>query len=295
MAIALEFDYFKPGTLEEAVELKARYGGKARFLAGGTDLVNDLSDEAIEPEAVIDLKGIEELGRLELKGDTLFIGALVTFSDLIDSDLIKKRFPLLWEAAGEVASVVIRNRATVAGNICSCVPCMDSAPALVAYGASVLIRGPKGEKTIPVTEFFLGPRKTALKDNEVLVGILLPVPEKHGASYLKQKRYRGEDLAQSDVGILALEGNDYRIVFGSVGPVPIRAEKIEKVLRGKKLTDELIAEAKKLVKDEIAPIADIRSSKEYRLIMAEVMLERALKAAVARLNGKGPAYGTSLI
>lgn len=295
MAIALEYEYFKPGSLAEALKLKGRFGAGGLFLAGGTDLVNHLHDEAVAPEAVIDLKGIEELKRLEMTDQGLFIGSLVTFTELIESAVVKERYPLLWEAAREVASGAVRNRATVAGNICSCVPCMDSAPPLVAYRAKMLIRGPRGEKTVSTSQFFLGPRKTALKDNEMLCGILLPPPPKHGAAFLKQKRYRGEDLAQSNLGVLALENNEYRIVFGSVGPTPIEAEKIEEILREKKLTNKLIAEAKKLVQDEIAPITDVRSSKEYRLIMAQVMLERGLSAAAGRLQGNGPAYGTALV
>ncbi len=295
MAIALEYEYFKPADLADALELKARFGAKGRFLAGGTDLVNDLNDESIQPEAVIDLKGIGAFKKLEMTSKGLFVGPLVTFSELIESRTVKSRYPLLWEAAREVASTGIRNRATVAGNICSCVPCMDSAPPLVAYRARVLIRGPEGERGISVTEFLLGPRRTALKDNEVLAGLLLPRPPKHGAAFLKQKRYRGEDLAQSNVAVLALEGKEYRVVFGSVGPTPIEAKRIEKLLAGKKLDDGLVKKTKKLVREEITPIDDIRSSREYRFLMAEVMLERGLKAAADRLKGKGPAYGTSLV
>jgi CO/xanthine dehydrogenase FAD-binding subunit len=295
MAIALEYEYFKPQALDEAVALKARFGAEGRFLAGGTDLVNNLNDESCRPQAVIDLKGIKALKKLEMTSRGLFLGPLVTFSELIDSRTVKSRYPLLWESAREVASTGIRNRATVAGNICSCVPCMDSAPPLVAYRAIVLIRGPEGEREIPASEFFRGPRKTALKDGEVLAGLLLPRPPKHGAAFLKQKRYRGEDLAQSNVAVLALEGKEYRVVFGSVGPTPLEAGKIEKLLKGKALTAKLAAEARKLVRKEIAPIDDLRSSREYRFIMAEVMLERGLKAAADRLKGKGLAYGTPLV
>ena len=295
MAIALEYDYFKPAELAEAVALKARFGAEGRFLSGGTDLVNDLNDESVRPEAIIDLKGIGALKKLEMTSTGLFLGPLVTFSELIDSRTVKSRYPLLWESAREVASNGIRNRATVAGNICSCVPCMDSAPPLVAYRAEVMIRGARGERTVSTSDFFLGPRKTVLEDDEVLSGLLLPRPPKHGAAYLKQKRYRGEDLAQSNVAVLALEKKEYRVVFGSVGPTPIVAEKIEKLLKGKALTARLAAEAKKLVRKEIAPIDDLRSSREYRFLMAEVMLERGLRAAADRLKGKGPAYGTHLV
>lgn len=295
MAIALEYEYFKPGSLAEALELKGRFGSGGVFLAGGTDLVNNLDSESVQPEAVIDLKGIGELKRLEMTDRGLFLGPLVTFSELIDSPTVKKNYPLLWESAREVASNAIRHRATVAGNICSCVPCMDSAAPLVAYRAELTIRGPRGEQTVSTSEFFLGPRRTIIGKDEMLSEIFLPTPGRHGAAFLKQKRYRGEDLAQSNLGVLALEGNEYRVVFGSVGPTPVEAKKIEQLLAGKELTDELLAKATALVREAISPIDDIRSSREYRFIMAEVMLQRGLKAAADRLRGEGSAYGTALV
>ncbi len=296
MAIAQEFEYHRPKTVSEAVELKAEAGPKGKFLAGGTDLVVNLSDEVVSPDTVIDLKGIEELKNLQVKDGKLLVGALVTFTDLIKDKTVKEKFPLLWEAAGEVANVAIRNRATPAGNICSCVPCMDSAPALVVYGAAVVIRGKDGERKVSAEEFFIGPRQTVLEGDEMVIRLEIPIPEeKNGTSYLKQKRYRGEDLAQSSVAVMALPGNRYRIVFGSVGPTPIRAEAIEELLAGTELDESLIEKAAGMVKETIAPIDDVRSSKEYRILMCEVMLKRALKAAAGRLSGKGPEYGTALL
>jgi CO/xanthine dehydrogenase FAD-binding subunit len=296
MALALEFEYFKPKNLDGAIRLKAEYGKRGRFLAGGTDLVNNLDDEVISPEAVIDLKGIRELKELRFRNGRLWLGTLVTFSELLESPVVKRRFPLIWEAASVVASVSIRNRATAGGNVCSGVPSMDIGPALLVYEATAVIRGSRGKRNVPISEVLAGPKKTSLEEDEILVGFSLPLPaKKHGASYVKLMRYRGEDLAQAGVAVLALPGNRYRVAFGAVGPVPARAAGIEKLLRGKKLTAERIARAKKLVKSEVAPITDIRATKEYRLHLCEVMLERALRAAGERLNGKGPKLGTGLI
>lgn len=295
MALAQEFEYFKPRTLAQAIKLKAQFGAKGRFLAGGTDLINEIDDEVAAPEAVIDLKGIKELKELSYKQGKLRIGPLVTFTELLESRAVKQRFPLLWEAASEVASIALRNRATMVGNICSCVPCMDSAPALVVYGAAALIRGPEGERTIPIVDLFAGPRKTTIGADEIITGLIVPEPKKNGTSYVKLKRYRGEDLSQAGVAVMALRRNRYLIAYGSVGPVPIRAEKIEKLLNGKKLTPQLIGRAKRMVKNEIAPITDVRATKEYRMHMCGIMLERGLIAAVERLNGKGPKLGTRLI
>lgn len=296
MALTQTFEYLKPAKLAEALALKAEFGPRARFLAGGTDLVNNLDDETVDPELIIDLKGIGELGGLESADKRLRIGALATFSELLESAAVKKKFPLLWEAAGEVASVSVRNRATMVGNLCSCVPCLDSGPPLLLYEASVALAGPGGNREIPIADFLRGPRRTALNPDEAVTGVSLPeVPGKHGAAFIKLKRYRGEDLAQASVGVIALPGNRWRVAFGSVNPTPIRAAKIEKTLQGKVLSPQRISEAVKLVKETVAPLTDVRAGREYRLHMCEVMLERALKAAAARLAGKGPAYGTSLI
>ena len=296
MAIAHGFEYVKPPTLREAVRILARYGPRARALAGGTDLVGLISDGMVAPEAVVDLKGIPRLDRIELKNGVLSIGALVTFSDLRDSPIIAKKFPVIREMTGWVASVGIRNRATMVGNLCSAVPCCDSGTVLLVYDAAVLIAGPAGKRKVPLRQWFLGPRKTVLKRGELATAVTVALPKKkHGACFVKLRRYEGEDLAQASVTVLALAGNSYRISFGSVAPRPIAGERIEALLEGQALSNDLIEKAVRLLPEEIAPITDIRATKEYRLHMVGVMLERGLRAAVARLAGTGPDYGTSLI
>ena len=296
MAIAHQFAYLKPATLREAVRILARYGARARALAGGTDLVGLISDGMATPEAVVDIKGIPGLDRIEFKNGVLSIGALATFSDLRESRIIAGKFPVIREMTGWVASVGIRNRATMVGNLCSAVPCCDSGAVLLVYDAAVLVAGPAGKRKVPLREWFLGPRKTVLKRGEIATGVTVALPkQKHGACFVKLRRYEGEDLAQASVTVLALAGNSYRISFGAVAPRPIAGERIEALLEGQALSDDLIQKAVRLVPEEIAPITDIRATKEYRLQMVGVMLERGLRAAVARLAGTGPDYGTSLI
>ena len=296
MAIAHQFEYVKPGSLREAVKTLARYGSRARILAGGTDLVSLIAEDMVKPETVVDIKGLPGLNKIEFKDGVLSIGALVTFSDLRDSPAVAKKFPVLREMTGWLASVGIRNRATVMGNLCSAVPCCDSGPVLLVYDAMVLVTGPSGKRKVPLRDWFVGPRKTVLKRGEIATGVAVPLPgKKHAACFVKLRRYEGEDLAQASVTVLALAGNSYRISFGAVAPRPLRAGRIEALLEGKALSDELVEQAVRLVPQEIAPITDIRATKEYRTLMAGVMLERGLRAAVARLAGAGPAYGTSLI
>jgi carbon-monoxide dehydrogenase medium subunit len=294
--ISHEFEYYKPKDFSELSELLLQYKTKAKILSGGTDLVVRIKDGFEFPEIVVDIKSISELKELKFDGKNLFIGATVTFNELIESDVVKENFPLLWEAAKNVASTGIRNRATLAGNICSAVPSLDSGPALLVYEAEVILKSKDGERKVNINEFFLGPRKTVLKEDEFVYGVNVPLPQKkNGGSYVKLGRYNGEDLAQVGIGILILEGNEYRIAHCAVGPVAARAKKIEQLLNGKPLSDSLIEEAKKLIEQEISPITDIRATKEYRIHMAKVMLERGLKAAVNRMNGKGPDYGEKLI
>jgi xanthine dehydrogenase FAD-binding subunit len=296
MPIAHEFEYAKPDTLEEAIGILAARGEGACVLAGGTDLVGWMRDDLVAPAILVDIKGIAGLDGLALENGRLTIGALATFTDLIDSDTVRKNVPLAFEMAKTVASMGIRNRATVAGNICSAVPCCDAGPVLLAYEAEIRVTGPDGERAVPVTEWFRGNKVTARRAGEIVTSLVIEVPaEDHGGAYVKLGRYRGEDLAQASVAVLALPGNRYRVAFGAVAATPVRAPAIEALLKGKTLDESLIAAAQKLVAEETSPITDIRASKEYRALMLPVMLERGLGAAVSRLEGRGPEYGTRFV
>ncbi len=294
MVIRHEFEYRRPSTLGEVTGLLADYPGTARVLAGGTDLVAWLRDDAIAPDLLIDIKDIPGLSDLRLDGSTLHIGALVTFSGIMESDLIAEHAPLLAEMAGTVASGGIRNRATMVGNICSAVPSCDAGPVLLAYDTTVHLVGPDGERSVDINDWFVGLRKTARTDDEVVTHLTIEVRE-HAGAYLKLMRYAGEDLAQASVGIVAYPGNDYRVAFGAVAPTPIRSSRIEAALHGAEIDEASVAEVTAMVSEEISPITDIRASAAYRTRMTEVMLERGLKATAERLAGSGPAYGTRLV
>jgi carbon-monoxide dehydrogenase medium subunit len=289
------FDYTKPKSLEETLIILSRNSNYA-ILAGGTDLIDMLKENVVQPEVVINIKGLDTLNKISFVDGALHIGAGVTFSDLIGSEIIHKKIPVIVEIAKTVASVGIRNRATIVGNICSAVPCMDSGPLLMAYDATVHVAGQKGDQKIPAAEWFLAPRKTALRKGEIVTGIALPLTkDKHAGCWVKLGRYTGEDLAQVSVLILALSDGSYRISFGAVAPVPVRAKTVEQILNGQKIVSSLIEKAKQLIEEEIKPITDVRASKEYRMHMAKVMFERGLSAAISRLNGNGLEYGTSVI
>jgi CO/xanthine dehydrogenase FAD-binding subunit len=296
MPISHEFEYAKPSSIEEAIGLLEERGAAARVLAGGTDVVSELRDGLVTPDLIVDLKGIDELDAIAIEGGLLSIGPLVTFTDLIESSAIRSGLPLLWEAAKTVGSVAIRNRATMTGNICSAVPCCDAGAPLLVYEAAVRVDGPNGARSIPIAEWFVGPRETALGSAELVTAITVPRTEQsHGGAYVKLGRSRGEDLAQASAAIAAFAGNRYRVAFGAVAPTPVRAGAVEALLAGRQLTDALIEEAKELVRDETSPITDVRASREYREHMLPIMFERGVRAAAERLAGGGPAYGTRLV
>ena len=292
--IAKEFEYRRPATLGEATQLLADHPGTVRVLAGGTDLIAWLRDDAVAPDLVVDIKDIPDLRDIRLDGQSLHIGSLATFTDLIESDIVAEHAPLLAEMAETVASPGIRNRATMAGNICSAVPSCDAGPVLLAYDTTVHVTGPNGSRSIDINDWFTGPRKTAGSDDEVVTHLSIEAP-RHGGVYVKLMRYAGEDLAQAAVGIVVYPNFDYRVAFGAVAPTPIRSAAIEAELRGRQLDDALINRVVAMVPDEISPITDMRATAEYRTHISGVMVRRGLVAAVERLEGKGPAYGTRLI
>ena len=303
MSIAHEFDYAKPARLKEALALLARpaprgaaaLAGGSVPLAGGTDLVAWLRDGAVRPGRLVDVKGLAELRGIRLQGGKLWIGAAVPFAEIIESPLVKKHAPVLVESSGMVASVGVRNRATIGGNVCSAVPCCDSGPTLLVHEATVHVATPRGTKRIPMKQWFLGPRRTALAKGGIVLGFSLPLA-KHAAAFAKLKRYRGEDLAQASVAVRVDAKGVWRVAYGSVAPTPIRGPKIERLLKGVKKPDAaLLKKAAALAEAEVAPITDIRSSDVYRRLMVGVMLKRAVKLAAARLAGRGPDYGINVM
>lgn len=287
MAIAHTFEYSRPRSLDEALKLKADYRERALVLAGGTDLVANLREDTIHPELVIDLKGIPGLDSIDVGEGTLYLGPAVTFSQIIAFPRLDEFFPMLLDAARTVASVGIRNRATLAGNICTAVPSLDSAPPLLCHNARIKCESVEGTRWIDVHDWFTGPRKTALLPHEIVTEINLDsFPPFRSGIYLKLGRYGGEDLAQAGWGIAVTSRKEYRIAHCALGPIPARARKIEALLNGKDLSDELVSQAVELIPEEISPITDIRSSQEYRLHISKVILRRGLSAMMQRINGK---------
>jgi CO/xanthine dehydrogenase FAD-binding subunit len=296
MTLAMELTYQAPTSLDEVLAALAAGGGRSAPLAGGTDLVPGLRDDRLHLGGLVDLKRVAGLDHLEIVGDELHVGCLVTFTDLLGSSAVIEHAPVLAEMAGMVASVGIRNRATVVGNICTAVPSCDAGPLLLVLDAVVHTVGPGGARTIPIERWFVGPRRTAIRPDEIVTHLTIPLPGPgHGAAYARLSRTRGEDLAQASVTVLVGPGLRPRVAFAAVAPTAVRARRIEALLGDRGLDAGSIEAAVELVPDEIAPITDVRATARYRSRMCQVMLRRALTAAAARADGAGAPYGTALM
>jgi carbon-monoxide dehydrogenase medium subunit len=280
------FEYARPDTLADAVALLAGHGAAARPLAGGTDLIIRLRDGSIRPEVVVDVKGIRDLDSSIRETDgRVVIGACAVMTDIATDPLVRRHFPALAEAALVVGAVQIRNRATLAGNLCNASPAADTAPSLLVYGAVVVAAGPSGERRIPVEELWVRSGVTALRPGELVTAIELPVPESpQGSVHLRRTRRRGHDLAAVT---LACSVNDHgvtRLAYGSVGPRPILAGADDGVLADPAASAAARLEALDRLLAGASPSAtSMRASPDYRLAMLRVLGLRAVDAAVARL------------
>ncbi len=282
------FDYHEPDTLEEALDLLQRHGDDAHLLAGGTAMVLLMAQGLAQPDHVIGLRGIEELRGIRRRPDGgLEIGATVTHAEAERSPTVAAHCPALRTAFGEVATIRIRNQATVGGNLAHADPAQDPPPMLLALGAEVVAASPRGQRRIPLHELFVGFFQTSLELDEIVTAVSLPPSEQRaGAAYLKFLPRTQDDYATISVAAWLLPDGDggcerARIALGAAGAVPLRAWRAEELLAGRRLDGETVAEAAALVREEVDPIDDARGSAAYKREMARVWTERALRAAMA--------------
>ncbi len=282
------FTYARPDTLADAVALLAERGADARVLAGGTDLIIRLRDGSASPSLVVDVKGVPELApgiRVD-GGGTLVIGATTTMTELATHPLVRRDIAGLSEAAAVVGSVQIRNRATLAGNLCNASPAADTAPALLVHGAVVVAAGPAGTRRIALEDFFVRSGVTTLAPGELVIAVEVPAPPagRIASAHQRRTRRRGHDLASVTLACGVDAAGVTRIAYGSVGPRPLL-----RVDRSGVLADPAAAEAARAavfedVFAEASPSArSMRAGPEYRLAMLRVLGRRALATALARL------------
>ena len=280
------FAYYRPDSIYDLFDLIHRYSPNFRLLAGGTDLLVRLKTGKFTPEAVIDIKNISELNdRIVEDVESVHIGALTLMAALEINPVIKRHFPALAEAAHHVGSVQIRNRATIAGNLCNASPAADSAPSLYIYNAKVNCISPRGKRTLPLVDFILGPGKTALASDELVQSITIPIPgPNQSAAFTRLSRRKGVDLATINLCCQVTRSGITRFAQGAVGPVPILVEDVDGLLT----SETTSLEQKKLrvtqLMERATPISDSRASKEYRQAMLDVLGMRALNKALQQLQ-----------
>jgi len=285
------FGYVSAKDVAHAMALLGEHGAKAKILAGGTDLLVELKHAVHNPEIIVDVSRLRELSDIAIADDGLHIGALATHTDIMNSPIVCGMFPALVEAAHSIGAVQTRNLGTLGGNLITCVPSMDSGPALLALDAAVTVASSAGRRRMPLADLFVGPRKTSLKPGDLLVDIVIPKENlDKPAAFEKFGLRKGQALALVNVGAAFFidKGNFLkpRIALGAVAPTVIRAPKTEGFLDGRKISPEAFAEAGRIAATEAKPISDFRASADYRRDLIAVLVKRALAKALARATAK---------
>jgi len=288
--IPAAFDYQSPATLDEALALLARHGDNAKILAGGQSLLPMLKLRLAEIGVLVDIGRVPGLEYIKEEGGSLRIGAGTRESALERSELIRSKYPILRDTAEVIADPLVRNRATVGGNLAHGDPANDHPATMLALGATVVARGPKGERTIPIETFFTGIFSTALAPDEILTEIRIPVPPpKSGGAYRKLERKVGDFATAAAAVQLTLGGGGEIAQVGigltGMGDVAIKAIDAESYLKGKQAKPVAVTEASRLAAAATEPTADRRGTVEYKREMARVLTERALRLAIQRAGG----------
>jgi carbon-monoxide dehydrogenase medium subunit len=281
------FEYHAPTSIDEAIALLVKYGDDAKVLSGGQSLIPMMKLRLATPAHIVDINRIPGLASLREVAGFLAIGALVREAEFEDSNLIRTRYPLLHDTCRYIADPLVRNLATICGNLAHGDPANDHPAAMLALGASVVAQGPDGQREIPVSEFFTGLYSTALAPTDLLIQIMVPSPPAgSGGAYLKLERKVG-DFATVGVAAqvtLGADGACERVGIGltNVGPTPIKALKAESAIQGRRPAEAVIKEAARLAAEDSRPTADTRGSVEYKRDLVRVLTGRALARAVER-------------
>src|SRR2546430_7153980 len=283
--------YHPPASIPEAIALLSRFGESAKVISGGQSLLPLLKLRLGTAEHLVDIGRIAGLEYVREEGGSLRIGGRTRESVLERSEIVQTRFPILLDTARVIADPLVRNRATVGGNLAHGDPANDHPATMLALRATVVARGPNGERTIPIDRFFTGLFATALAADEILTEIRIPVPPgRSGGAYLKLERKVGDYATAAAAAQVTLDGAgtfaQVGIALTNAGPVPARASAAEDALIGKRVNDAAIAEAARRAAEAASPTADRRGSVEYKREMARGLAARALKKAVERAGGR---------
>jgi len=287
----IPFEYRTPKNLKEVHATLKEFGGDAKLIAGGTALVIMMKQRLVRPSCLVALRSVRGLNGIEIKDGGLSIGGLATHREVESSSLVRRRLPMLADTFHHVATIRVRNMATVGGGLAHADPNQDPPPSLIALGASVKATSASGSRVIPLDGFFKDYYETVLNPDEIITELFVPkMAPNTGAAYIKFLPRTADDYATvSAAAVLTLDKNrkniaDVRIALGSVGVTPIRATEAEAVLRGQPLKPEAFAEAGEKAKAMVDPVSDFRGSAAYKKDMAAVFVRRALEKALADIR-----------
>jgi CO/xanthine dehydrogenase FAD-binding subunit len=282
------FDYARPRSVREAVDLLAEKGDRARVLAGGTDLIVQMRVGRRQPELVVDIKDIPELNELTYDPEAgLTLGAAVPCYKIYGNAAVRHAYPGLIDAASLIGGTQIQGRASLGGNLCNAAPSADSVPAMIALKGTANIAGPRGTRQVAIEDFCTAPGRTVLQPNELLVSLHFPAPEPNsGAHYMRFIPRNEMDIAVAGAGVSVVLSNgtvkEARVALASVAPTPLFVRQAGQALVGKAPNERNIQAAAELARDAARPINDMRGTIEFRKHLCEVLTRRALNIAIER-------------
>jgi len=281
-----KFDLLMPRTLPEALDMLVESAPDAAPLAGGTNLIPDMRGGYHTPGVVVNVADLEELCSIRRENGHLLVGGATTIAELMENSLIAQHAPILQEAAAAFATPLVRNRATVGGNLADAAPCADTIPPLLALGAEVELVSKEGRRCVPLDEFVVGPHETVRRPEELLLAVRWPVSPPHSAGVFRKMGLRkAACMAKVDVAVVVEVDEDgrcrqARIALGAVAPKQFRVRAAEDLLRGQSLTDEIIAEAARLAAEASHP----RPGSEYKLKVVRGLVRRLLNSVAEEIK-----------
>ena len=285
--------YYAPHTVEEALtHLAQANGNTVRLIAGGTDLMVQLRERMVHADTLVDVSGIDELGRIRVDEDRLHVGAAVTYTELIESDLILEHAYLLAEASRVIGAAQIQHMGTIGGNLGNASPAGDTLPCLYALDAEVTLKSLEGERQLAMPDYMLGVRKTAMQPSELITKVSFDIPRGHtGSAFNKLGLRKSQAISIVDVAALLVLDDDriskVRIALGSVAPTIVRSPSAEQMLTGRIPSDDLLDRAAEAARKDVSPITDIRGSSAYRLHITKPLVRQALETALERARARG--------
>jgi aerobic carbon-monoxide dehydrogenase medium subunit len=279
------FEYERATSVDGAIAALRRHGPEARVIAGGHSLLPMMKLRLANPEVLIDINDLTDLAYIREAAGELVIGALTRHVDLQESELLNRHFPLFGDAEAVIADPVVRNRGTIGGSLCQADAAEDLSAVCSAAKANVVIRGPEGERVVPMSDFHVGPFTTAVGDGELLTEVRLPLRPGGGSAHEKVERRAGDWAIAAASAALWLDGDtivDAGLALAAVGPTTVEVARAEELLRGRVPSDDLFATAGDIAAEDCRPVADGRGPVDYKRHLAGVLAKRALRKAAAR-------------